>query len=197
MNENIKNFYRICVFGTEKNNEKAAANRAYRDMCRTIRFEKGVSQKLKNDCRTRVVKLIETVIKKCNSIDTVEKFDEFHDSLCSCIIDYYDNQTIAEITYGQAQKWVNMTMKYLCVLYEGQCDWLNKIYSFLHIPIDSIILDKAKKEFPNEFPVNNIPWSQLSREEYITIQNKLRAVIKDVTLMDWEFKAWNNPKENE
>ena len=195
MNENIKNFYRICVFGREKNNEKAAANRAYRDMCRTIRFEKGVSQKLKNDCRTIVVKLIETEINKCNSIDTVEKYDEFHDSLCSRIIDCYDNQTIAEITYGQAQKWVNMTMKYLCVLYEGQCDWLNKIYSFLHIPIDSIILEKKKKEFPNEFPVNNIPWSQLSREEYITIQNKLRAVIKDVTLMDWEFKAWNNPKK--
>lgn len=191
MNENIKKFYRICVFGTEENNEKAAANRAYRDMCRTIRFEKGVSQMLKNDCRTRVVELIETEIKNCNSIDTLEKYDEFHDSLCLRIIDCYDNQTIAEITYGQAQKWVNMTMKYLCVLYEGQCDWLNKIYSFLHIPIDSIILDKARKEFPNEFPVNNIPWSQLSREEYITIQNKLRAVIKDVALIDWEFKAWN------
>lgn len=191
MNENIKKFYRICVFGTEENNEKATAKRAYRDMCRTIRFEKGVSQKQKNDCRARVVKLIETEIKNCNSIDTVEKYDKFHDSLCLHIIDCYDNQTIAEITYGQAQKWVNMTMKYLCVLYEGQCDWLNKIYSFLHIPIDSIILDKAKKEFPNEFPVNNTPWSQLSREEYITIQNKLRAVIKDVTLMDWEFKAWN------
>lgn len=191
MNENIKKFYRICVFGTEENNEKAAANRAYRDMCRTIRFEKGVSQMLKNDCRTRVVELIETEIKNCNSIDTLEKYDEFHDSLCLSIINFYDNQTIAEITYGQAQKWVNMTMKYLCVLYEGQCYWLNKIYSFLHIPIDSIILDKARKEFPNEFPVNNIPWSQLSREEYITIQNKLRAVIKDVTLMDWEFKTWN------
>ena len=191
MNENIKNFYRICVFGTEENNEKAAANRAYRDMCRTIRFEKGVSQKLKDNCRTRVIELIETKIKKCNSIDTIEKYDKFHDSLCLRIIDCYDNQTIAEITYGQAQKWVNMTMKYLCVLYEGQCDWLNKIYSFLHIPIDSIILDKAKKEFPNDFSVNNTPWCQLSREEYITIQNKLRAVIKDVALIDWEFKAWN------
>lgn len=191
MNENIKNFYRICVFGTEKNNEKAAANRAYRDMCRTIRFEKGVSQTVKDDCRTRVIELIETKIKKCNSIDTIEKYDKFHDSLCLRIIDCYDNQTIAEITYGQAQKWVNMTMKYLCVLYEGQCDWLNKIYSFLHIPIDSIILDKAKKEFPNEFPVNNIPWSQLSNREYLTIQNKFRAVIKDVALIDWEFKAWN------
>ena len=191
MNENIKKFYRICVFGTEENNEKAAAKRAYRDMCRTIRFEKGVSQKQKNDCRARVVELIETEIKKYNSIDTVEKYDEFHDSLCLRIIDCYDNQTIAEITYGQAQKWVNMTMKYLCVLYEGQCDWLNKIYSFLHIPIDSIILDKARKEFPNEFPVNNTPWSQFSRGEYITIQNRLRAVIKDVALIDWEFKAWN------
>ena len=191
MNENIKKFYRICVFGTEENNEKAAAKRAYRDMCRTIRFEKGVSQKLKDDSRTRVIELIETKIKKCNSIDTVEKYNEFHDSLCLRMIDCYDNQTIAQITYGQAQKWVNMTMKYLCVLYEGQCDWLNKIYSFLHIPIDSIILDKAKKEFPNEFPVNNTPWSQLSREEYITIQNKFRAVIKDVALIDWEFKVWN------
>ena len=77
MNENIKNFYRICVFGTEKNNEKAAANRAYRDMCRTIRFEKGVNQTVKNDCRTIVVELIETEIKKCKSIDTLEKYDEY------------------------------------------------------------------------------------------------------------------------
>ena len=191
MNENIKKFYRICVFGTEKNNEKATAKRAYRDMCRTIRFEKGVSQTVKDDCRTRVIELIETEIKECNSIDTIEKYDKFHDSLCSRIIDCYDNQTIAEITYGQAQKWVNMTMKYLCVLYEGQCDWLNKIYSFLHIPIDSIILDKARDKFPNDFSVNNTPWSQLSRDEYITIQNKLRAVIKDVALIDWEFKVWN------
>lgn len=191
MKENIKNFYRICVFGTEKNNEKAAAKRAYRDMCRTIRFEKGVNQTVKDDCRTRVIELIETEIKKCKSIDTVEKYDKFHDSLCLRIIDCYDNQTIAEITYGQAQKWVNMTMKYLCVLYEGQCDWLNKIYSFLHVPIDSIILDKARDKFPNDFSVNNTPWSQLSRDEYITIQNKLRAVIKDVALIDWEFKVWN------
>ncbi|MEI3122628.1 MAG: hypothetical protein V8S81_02275 [Oscillospiraceae bacterium] len=50
-------------------------------------------------------------------------------------------------TYGHAQKWVNMTLKYLWLL-----DRLPEILTAksLHMPIDSFILEKLQKENVDE-----------------------------------------------
>ena len=61
--EKIAKFYRVCLFGSESDVYKAAADRAYRDLCRTIKF-KDKDNKDKNDqSRRRVNELIVKKIK--------------------------------------------------------------------------------------------------------------------------------------
>lgn len=60
--------------------------------------------------------------------------------MCSQIVDIYQAEGI-EFYIGQAQKWVNMTLKYLYVLVP---DVVEPFYNLLHIPLDNYIMDIAK-----------------------------------------------------
>lgn len=97
-----------------------------------------------------------------------------------------------QLTYGQAQKWVNMATKYLLVFAvifkDMDCqEKLDSIPNFfreadaiqkLHIPLDSFIMQQYK--------VNNFgPWSKMNREQY----EACRTQIKDKTLQD-ELEDW-------
>ena len=194
--EKIAKFYRVCLFGSSESDVyKAAANRAYRDLCRTIKF-KDKDDKNKNDkCRCSVNELIIEKIKYLPDANQ-EAYDEFHLGLCGQIIEEYRKSGVAELTYGQAQKWVNMTMKYLCVLTEGnftgKYEWLGRFYPYLHVPIDSIILNKiAEARFPNFNLDKNLSWSKIDKYEfYLEIQKNLRKSLTAMSPMDWEFEVW-------
>ena len=197
--EKIAKFYRVCLFGSRESNVyKAAADRAYRDLCRTIKFKDkdDKNDKNKNDkCRHRVNELIIKEIKNLTDANQ-EAYDKFHLELCGQIIEEYRKNGVAELTYGQAQKWVNMTMKYLCVLSEGnftgEFEWLGRFYPYLHVPIDSIILDKIEEaRFPNINLDKNLSWSKIDKYEfYLEIQENLRKSLTAMSPMDWEFEVW-------
>lgn len=191
--EKIAKFYRVCLFGSESDVYKAAADRAYRDLCRTIKFKDKDDKNYK--CRRSVNELIVKQIKNLSDTNQ-EAYDEFHLGLCGQIIEEYRKNGVAELTYGQAQKWVNMTMKYLCVLSEGnftgKFEWLDRFYPYLHVPIDSIILDKiAEARFPNINLDKNLSWSKIEKYEfYLEIQKNLRKSLTAMSPMDWEFEVW-------
>lgn len=186
---NIKAFYRLCVFGSEADNIKAAAMRAYRDMCRTIRFRDKKSDK-NSSCYNDALGLITTKIRAfCSRRDSEinrNEYDNFHTALCTELTMCYPNDVVEFFEYGQSQKWVNMTMKYLCILNEGQLDL---IYPYLHVPIDNIVLDAAEKQHNILRPRNC--WSKLKKEEYDDFQTAIRNAVNK-SPMDWEFEIWNN-----
>lgn len=197
----IADFYRVCLFGTKDPDIEDAAKRAYIDLCRTIwDTTEDIRAKAKEESLNFISSQIEGL--KNDNID----FDEFHDTLCCGIIEIYNNNHI-DFYYGQAQKWVNMTMKYLCVIGEEKYPWLKGIYEYLHIPIDSIILDRVINELKiesvivnnNKVSLKNLRWSRIKEQDtYKAIQSKLRVALneKGEIPIVWEFKAWNNPKEN-
>lgn len=194
--EQVNRFYQRCIFGTEENKTVAAAKRAYRDLCRTIKFlNKDLEKRgIAYDNAIAALQYIETYINSDISFNR-EMYDDFHKTLCNAIITLYKHDNVANLSYGQAQKWVNMTMKYLCVLMNVEENvWFKSVYNHIHIPIDSIVLKQAFISFPNHFPEQNkISWSNLDRERYIDIQTKFREVITTAP-MDWEFEIWNNAK---
>lgn len=196
----IADFYRVCLFGTKDPDIEDAAKRAYIDLCRTIwDTTEDIRAKAKEESLNFISSQIEGL--KNDNID----FDEFHDTLCCGIIEIYNNNHI-DFYYGQAQKWVNMTMKYLCVIGEEKYPWLNRLYPFLHIPIDSVILGKIIGDFEIESVavkekrvlLKNLSWSRIDKDTYDAIQNVLREKIGENEIpIFWEFKAWNNLEENE
>ena len=124
-----------------------------------------------------------------------------------------------EFYYGQAQKWLNMTLKYMLVM--GL--WgIEKYKDSLHVPIDNYIYKAAKKatnepiykndaenkdvvtglnvkqikrNISKDNKENNedVAWSRINQEEYNNYQNEIRKSINNSqynSSIEWEFDAW-------
>lgn len=204
-------FLLYSYFGSEKidNDMKmSCAYRAYLDLARTVKYTCATAKKDKDFERKKKDKINE--INKY-IVDEIEKyscknvFNDWHCEQCKKIIDLMKKsqpKIVEDFTYGQAQKWLNMTLKYL---------WMLKLLSErinewdLHVPIDSYIIDaitgKGKKnELYLEFDKNKneyelkTPWSQWTyADKYINLQNEIDKKIKKrgcKSRIEWESKAW-------
>lgn len=180
VDSNILEFLKMLYFGVTDNPFEAASRSAYTDMCRTIRFHGKNGEAL----RRSVDVLLEERIPELIAVDNSEKFTQWHYSICKQIVEQYEAAGI-EFYMGQAQKWVNMTLKYLYVLVP---DVVEPFYCFLHIPLDNYIMDIAKKQYG--VPPLTTAWSRISDyQDYLDYEQKLMEVIDEVPL-NWEFKKW-------
>lgn len=137
---------------------EAAINRAYLDTCRVFSVQKEEKKDTRNDAVEKIKEEINEAVQK--ELAGEENYDNWHKELCKQLVKIYSNKTVEKrpFTYGIAQKWVNMTMKYLCVMKSifteyGHEDKL-KIWDFIdkneknfHIPIDSFILEALSDVF--------------------------------------------------
>lgn len=161
-----------------------ASERAYLDLCRTLRLNSmdmtSHRKEIADILRERIAGLL------ASSVDQ-QSYDHWHKAICDELVEYFSALDIG-FTYGHAQKWVNMTMKYLYILDEAD---FSDIFDFLHVPIDSIVIDLAKSMLDVSKP--DFLWSKIpDYDSYFTYQTKLRENIKDMSPMRWELKAWIN-----
>lgn len=128
----------------------AAIDRAYQDASSHVLSIDGGNDSAKAAGKKAIERAIEGYPCKA--------FDDWHDSLC-LILSGSDREpkpitSQPHITYGIAQKWVNMTLKYLAVVHEGVRDrngafddYFNERFgadategeASFHIPIDKYI----------------------------------------------------------
>lgn len=214
-NKNAINFLLYSYFGITLDSSAdevlcAAIDRAYRDASSHVLSIKDEDTKLK--------KKDDAAIEIRGQLQEIEKgsklYDTWHGTLCESLcqkyegIEYGENR---EFTYGIAQKWVNMTMKYLYLLnavFEGNKEdgkksdfpktygWIAAEYSTdLHAPIDSYILSAAAGEKEVEADIleaDNDRWSKIREEKpYQTYQKELRGKMKPgESVIEWEGPAW-------
>lgn len=100
------------------------------------------------EMRTRASKFIKEAILKLLDRDKLcqTDFDSWHHRTCDALIDCYLSNEIL-FTYGHAQKWINMTFKYLYMLEAVPLDF---VLPFLHIPIDNIVLERAENSWASQ-----------------------------------------------
>ena len=189
---------------------KLAIEKAYRDLQRTMRgFPKsGESKKnegkkqdvilrdeIKKNARERIRVKIDNMIK-CNSTEQTT-FDKLHEDACEALIEEFKKNEYEGFTIGQAQKWINMTFKYLNLLdYNG----IEKIYEFCHIPIDRYILEYMleKNIIEKENFKKAIHWSKIKKyQDYFEIQEKFRDNCKGKIPLDEEFEIWKDKKHKD
>jgi len=129
---------------------------------------------------------------------TQDKFDEWHRKLCGEIVKFkYKNEGAKEIklTYGIAQKWLNMTLKNMLAADLSE-DEMKNIKEFLHVPVDASMKSAAMGLMvyvPSE------AWSKWNDyDEYLKFQNAVRDKIKNpdkyTCPIDWEAAVWNKIK---
>ncbi|WP_461467264.1 hypothetical protein [Parvimonas micra] len=186
--EEILKFLRFSYFGDLNISIKVASNRAYRDMCRTIKFNKLKDITDRRKLRDKVNIMFETEIKKLTSGSkkNLDDFNNWHGEVCENMKNLYEEKGI-KLTYGQAQKWINMTIKYLYLFggYAFDC-----VFEYLHIPIDNYIFVAVEKELKIDRPNN--PWSKLDETEYLEYQKAIGEELKKrkYSPLCWEFKNW-------
>ena len=162
-----------------------AMSKAYRDLMRTIR---GFSANPKHDAiignaRKALHRSMITMLSA--EINSQEEFDELHKAACYDLISAFSGQTF---TVGQAQKWINMTFKYLHLL---DYPAVQTVYEYCHIPIDSYILDITNRTMSK-------PWSKITDySEYLGYQVWFREQYPNDIPLDKEFYLWLEAARNQ
>jgi hypothetical protein len=180
------------VFGNKDVNEGAyinsAINKAYRDFSRTMHgYSMTTNKSLHTELKAIILATVNDFRKyKCNQTE----FDDKHSQCCNKLIETfkrkYSSNTLT-ISYGQSQKWLNMTLKYLITL-TIVCADLDDImtnHKWFHVPIDGYILKGL-----NIKPIK--AWSKIDKDAYLGYQGEFkRSYEQGVPILE-EFQIWNN-----
>lgn len=185
----IHKFLLQSLFGKINNKQQAAIDRAYRDFNRTLKdfYKEDKDEnkiKIKEDWKSIIQTFIQEVL--INSYKERVEFDTIHEKYCKQLIES-NNDKYKELTIGQAQKWLNMTLKYLLILEEKG---IEKNFQYFHIPIDNIIQDilSEKLEIKKEFAV----WSKIKDyKQYIEYQCIIREKLKPAIPIVKEMELFN------
>lgn len=222
--ENSIEFMLYTSFGIDFNDGdtntilNVAIDKAYNDATmqgayNALKKENADSIKLE-DIKSYISKEINDLLKKS------QNYLDWHNNICSDLVKRFEKVTRIDgnpaFTYGNAQKWINMTMKYLYILsevyhaYNSGCEFdeyfdrIRALHKDLQIPVDSYIIESlwndikidlpiaTKKNFREEEYKDNRAkfWSKWNESEYEKFRDSFRKNKDDITPIDWEHKAW-------
>lgn len=157
-NTDKENFYIRLYFNTINGFELAGIKRAYLDFNRTVKIEDENRAILKENAEKYLITKLEIVTKI--QFQSQIDFDKQHKIWCEEL-----KQTWHELSIGQTQKWVNMTLKYWLLFGDVRINGIEMNAKFFHIPIDSYV---QKGMFNERTPK---PWSKINNyDNYMNYQ---------------------------
>lgn len=187
----------------------AAMERAYRDASGrvlSIAEELGGNEAYKGEAKEKLRSQITELSKLTTPVD----YEKWLYVTCEILLKAYtsakDKNEDTAFYFGHAQKWVNMTMKYLYVIkaifkkYDKDVpSWLTlDLEKQLHIPVDSYIMEAAR-ELKIQFPGKDDKlvtyssaksWSKWVCGDYEKFRKELEGKIPEDSPLDWEGPAW-------
>jgi hypothetical protein len=187
-------------FGSRHGNWDAYISRAYLDMSRTLHHfsQCGTKDALKKAAR-RLMR--DELNKLANHEDAASRgfFDKWHAITCEKLVNVFPKSKSSNafaFRYGQAQKWLNMTIKYSWLFADG--DRLEDWYPFAHFPLDEYILRAAKRKKGIKRPKDS--WSRLDQVTYSDYQKQLLQHLDNrndplTTEHAWWLEEWKADKE--
>lgn len=168
---------------------------AYRDVQRTL-WGMGSHPRAKELKATSCDKIV-SFVHSFGGIRSQEEFDQQHQVWCEDLVAFFAENSHPErptfqFHYGHAQKWLNMTLKYLSVLGHPAVE---EVYVFLHAPIDRDVYERAWEILGVERP--RIAWSKLDGDTYRSYQLNIRHAVAGQGrgfVLDWETDEWMEAK---
>ena len=180
MDDDIRIRYLLNVyFGRiAENPVRAAVKRAYLDFARTQHGFANNKRRAEIQ-HEREEYLIERISTLCATIfKSQEEFDYFHRETVSGL------QRISQNSFsvGQAQKWINMSIKYCAII---NPDAFSQNLRYYHVPIDNILLTRL-----HGYPQIGT-WSRLEDYElYLRFQNWFREQANCEIPLIRELQIW-------
>jgi hypothetical protein len=181
LTDNLReDFFIKLYFDTANGFYTAGIKRAFLDFCRTLKVKDGNRPNLKQSAEKFILAQLTKATK--SEFKTQTEFDAFHKISCEKLI-----ETWTELNIGQAQKWINMTLKYWLLLGEKRINGIEKNSKYFHIPIDSYV---QKGMFSEKYPD---AWSKIANyETYLNYQERHRKKETGNCPIIDEFIFFNN-----
>ena len=174
-----ENFFIRLYFNTNDGFYYAGIKRAFLDFRRTLIIKDENRLVLKQKSEKFILDKLSELIS--SEISNQTEFDKFHKISCEQLIQVWD-----ELTFGQAQKWINMTLKYWLLLGEKRINGIEKNAKFFHIPIDSYV---QKGMFEEKNPN---AWSKINEYDiYMNYQLQHRNKLTNNCPIIDEFNFFN------
>lgn len=183
-----ENFWLRCFLNPQTTLLDAVISRAYRDFNRTLH---SIKEKRTEESHQALKLFIKDVVDEVLTRKFINQheFDSWHEEQCKELISKFQTLSNHIIFVGQAQKWINMTLKYLFALGEDRIPNISMNYKYFHIPIDKIMQDELKL---HGIPRLAVSWSRVdSYEKYLEYQMLIRDTFRDEIPMDLEFRFYN------
>ena len=169
------NKYADLFLMAEVKNFEGAAHKAYADMARR-------SLRIKENSKERIaLKKIATKILRQAVVDLKNDssdFPKWHEKSCNALIACYGGQ----ISYGQAQKWLNMLLKYLYVYDVNGYETLfssREGIAALDMPVDSKVIEALHRKYNVKRPTAG--WSVWDRNTYRAYQAAARNALQSAS----------------
>lgn len=133
----------------------------------------GLKRTDREQIRSDVAHYLFTQIKNLLLMEklSVYIYDEWAYETANQIRSIYHDSYVSDYTYGNAQKLINMSLKYF--LSSNFANIHNDVWLVCHFPVDSIIQKEFKKE--SVCSPLSVPWSKNDDwNEFLTYQNQIR-----------------------
>lgn len=169
--------------------------KAHADMSKRA---KGHNEKIRDESLLWLKKHFETASPF--SCSNQAEFDAWHENTCREYCKHMNSKfgSFFNLTYGRAQKVLNMTFKYLYCT-EKYKQSVSKIVEFLHMPLDGyilawykdIVIDYVNKKQSTNFNKGSVSeWSKLNEEgkrTYMEVQEDIRSYLQDSKNLYYEY----------
>ena len=170
-------------------------------------FNPAIGRVLEKGSVNRFASLMIELIPKLYGIPSRERFEAWHKDACIRIMDSFKTTRGERLSYGRAQKGLNVFLKvYVAWAKQPTRELANDLLPFLHVPLDSLLMKCIAREFPEEYaakiaPIRNrrIEWNH-ERVNRAGGQVFSKSLIKSamgaefsLTAIDEEtYKAWQD-----
>lgn len=183
--EDYHSFLIHLLFGTSSDAIDRCVSLAYRDLNRTIH---GFG---KHERRDRIFEgacqLLKHSLINVTDAATCSEFDDWHRTTCLGLVNLFVPEG-QKFFIGQAQKWINMSFKYIYTHGEKLIPGYQPIYAFCHVPFDNILLEALKSY---DFPDLNVNWSRIDDYDYYLDRQQWIRDRFNYPPLDVEFYLWS------
>ena len=185
-------------FGAGDKYLRLCVNRAYLDFNRTLH---GIAKLPHADAvRKEASEKVETLLENLLTGENKDQpgFDDWHRKACDSLCSIYKKHGYDEFHIGQAQKWLNMSFKYIRTMGEDRLRGYERFYQFGHVPLDSFIIKEfinIGKSPPCKPPPKRRPegWSRIETyQEYMDYQQWIRQTFAGSFPLSVEFFLWQD-----
>jgi len=187
-------FVAFCYFGRRGDWLDRCMWRAYLDMNRTLHGMSKLGEG-HSDWKTAMLNVLRDRLTMLpdEHVWTQASFDAWHHESVDMLIAVSTEHKFA-VSVGQAQKWINMSVKYAIALGERRVPGFFRVYDVAHVALDNIVLERLTELGMSPL---GCAWSRLDDYgRYMGCQQWVHDHFPDACSLEVEYRLWQGDPGN-